>query len=205
MYGYINDITIMKLHEEQLTLKIDEEVAKNTEKDRLLVHQSKLASMGEMLGSIAHQWRQPLNNINLLTHFIRDSYGDLSKEELDDVIKDTRLQIDYMSQTIDDFRNFFQPSSASEDFYLDDAIASMKNIIGTQLQAYQIDLTIDGAKNILIHGAKNALEHVLINLINNAKDAIILASNKDIRVAYQGFIRVEVSIEENQICIRITL
>ncbi len=83
---------------------------KNTEKDRILVHQSKLAAMGEMLGNIAHQWRQPLNNINLLTHFIRDSYGQLSKNELDNIIKDTKVQIDYMSQTIDDFRNFYQPN-----------------------------------------------------------------------------------------------
>ena len=170
LYGYINDITIMKLHEEELTQKIADEVAKNTEKDRLLVHQSKLAAMGEMLGSIAHQWRQPLNNINLLTHFIRDSYGTLSKKELDDIIKDTKLQIDYMSDTIDDFRNFYQPTKDKIKFDVKEAVEQSSKIVQTQFEKSGIKLSIIG-DNIEITNYKNELQQVVLNILNNANDA----------------------------------
>ncbi len=173
LYGYINDITIMKLHEEQLTLKIADEVAKNTEKDRILVHQSKLAAMGEMLGSIAHQWRQPLNNINLLTHFIRDSYGTLSKEEVDNIIKDTKLQIDYMSQTIDDFRNFYQPTKDKTKFDVKEALEQSCKIVQTQFEKSGITLNIIG-NNIEILNYKNELQQVVLNILNNASDAALI-------------------------------
>ncbi len=173
LYGYINDITRMKLHEEELTLKIKDEVAKNIEKDRLLVHQSKLAAMGEMLGNIAHQWRQPLNNINLLTHFIRDSYGNISKEELDDIIKDTKIQIDYMSQTIDDFRNFYQPTKDKLKFNIKDAIIESSKIIETQFEKNSILLNING-DNVDTINYKNEFQQVILNILNNASDAAMI-------------------------------
>ncbi|WP_072682350.1 PAS domain-containing protein [Arcobacter sp. LA11] len=173
LYGYINDITRMKLHEEELTLKIQDEVAKNTEKDRLLVHQSKLAAMGEMLGNIAHQWRQPLNNINLLTHFIRDNYGELSKNELDDIIKDTKIQIDYMSQTIDDFRNFYQPTKDKIKFDIKEAIIQSSKIIDTQFEESGIILNILGDEIETVN-YKNEFQQVILNILNNASDAAII-------------------------------
>jgi PAS domain S-box-containing protein len=173
LYGYINDITIMKLHEEELNLKIKDEVAKNTEKDRILVHQSKLAAIGEMLGNIAHQWRQPLNNITLLTHFIRDSYEDLSKEELNDIIIDTKIQIDYMSQTIDDFRNFYQPTKDKIKFNIKDAISQSSTIIDTQFEKSDIELKISG-DDVETVNYKNEFQQVILNILNNANDAAII-------------------------------
>ena len=173
LYGYINDITEMKLNEEELTNKIADEVEKNTEKDRILVHQSKLAAMGEVIGSIAHQWRQPLNNINLLTHFIRDNYGNFSKEELDDVIKDTKIQIDYMSQTIDDFRNFYQPNKDRLKFDIKEAIIQSSKIVETQFEKNGVSLNISG-DNIKTINYKNEFQQVILNILNNANDAAVI-------------------------------
>ena len=177
LYGYVNDITQMKLTEEQLKQKIAHEVEKNTQKDRILVQQSKLAAMGEMLGNIAHQWRQPLNNINLLTHFIRDSYGKLSKEELDSIIKDAKLQIDYMSQTIDDFRNFYQPNKDKVEFDIKETILQSIKVVETQFEKNEVKVNISG-KSALIINYKNEFEQVIVNILNNANDAALIKKQK---------------------------
>lgn len=174
LYGYINDITQMKMNEEELKLRVSYEVKKNIEKDRLLIHQSKLASMGEMLGSIAHQWRQPLNNISLLIHFIRDNFSNKSflQKDMNETIDSIKLQIDYMSQTIDDFRDFYKPTKDKNEFFLKTMIANASKIVATQFEREDILLEVSG-ENVKLFTYENELQQVIVNILNNAKDAAI--------------------------------
>jgi len=116
--GTLTDITLRKRAEESLKhlnenleQRVRDEVAKNREKDHLLIQQSRLAAMGEMIHNIAHQWRQPINALALLLANIKDAYEyhELDKEYLDDAVAQGQQVIQRMSSTIDDFRNFFRP------------------------------------------------------------------------------------------------
>ncbi|AXX88334.1 PAS sensor-containing two-component system histidine kinase [Malaciobacter marinus] len=195
LYGYINDITKMKMTEEELKQKIEDEVEKNVEKDRLLAHQSKLASMGEVLGSIAHQWRQPLNNINLLVHFIRDNYGNFTKDELNDSIKSAKVQIDYMSQTIDDFRNFYKPTKDKEIFDIKKSIEACIKIVKGQLEKANATIELIG-DDVKIHGYQSEFQQVVVNILNNASEAAIIKLEQE---KFNPIIQVRVTKIENNV------
>ncbi len=177
LYGYLNDITKMKLNEEDLKQRVELEVEKNIKKDRLLVQQNKLASMGEMLGNISHQWRQPLNNINLLLYFIRDNFENFSKKELHDSIKSAKIQIDYMSQTIDDFRNFYQPTKDKKLFDIKESIRKSSKIIQLLFETNNIQLEINGI-DAEIDSYENEFEQVIVNILTNANDAKLVKSKE---------------------------
>ncbi len=180
LYGYIYDITAIKHGEHELELKVKEEVGKNIAKDKILVQQNKLAAMGEMIGAIAHQWRQPLNNISLILHFIRDNFDNskLNKEMMSNYVDKGKKQIEYMSHTIDDFRNFYKPSKKRARFGIEEALNSTVEIMNAKLEQKDIQVEIL-VEDFMLLGFENEFKQVVLNIISNAKDAIFQKKEKN--------------------------
>ncbi len=180
-YGYIYDITKLKDVQEELKSKVKEEIEKNRQKDAFIIQQNKLASMGGMLGSIAHQWRQPLNNVQLILHFIRDNCGQkkFSQEILRDYIHRAKTQIEYMSQTIDDFRNFYKPSKSKNNFSLEESIKTTLKLVEDQFYNNDIEIELFCKEKIILNSYENELKQSILNILNNAKDAILQRREKE--------------------------
>ena len=165
------DIEKRKLLEKKLLKTMDE----NKKKELIMIHQSRHAAMGEMIGNIAHQWRQPLSSLSLLISNLEDIilYGEDDKEYIDDVFKRSRVIINKMSETIDDFRYFFKPKAEKEKFNLYKLVNLTKSICGERLRHHDIDLKLEFAEEIEFVGYFNQLSQVILNLVNNAVDALI--------------------------------
>ena len=143
----------------------DEKEEQKEEQKELLVHQSRLASMGDMLGNIAHQWRQPLTHLG----FILMNIEDKDREKLHEKkLEEATAQLEFMSQTINDFRNFYAPNKSKEHFSL--AEESQKVVDFVSFKKIQIELNILEDAEILNY--KNEYKHVLLNLLTNAKDVL---------------------------------
>jgi len=181
--------------------KIKIEVAKNLEKDRIMLAQNRLAKMGEMIAMIAHQWRQPLNNLSILIQSLALSCQKegIEKYKIDNFHKRSLELIEQMSKTIDDFRNFFKPDKQKSLFSVNRVINDLYFIINPILKNQDINLIIDAKEEIKLEGYPNEFGQALLNLINNAKDAIIErdAEVKEIRVeAKREKDKVLISVED---------
>lgn len=158
-----------------LEKKIQEEVAKNREKDQQILQQSRLAQMGEMISMIAHQWRQPL------TAIASTSYAISLKAQFNKLDRDTAIELsnnisDYaqhLSSTIDDFRNFFRPNKEKQETTYDEIINSVLNIVQISIQNKNITITqqLNCHENLLSYA--NELKQVVLNLIKNAEDILL--------------------------------
>ncbi|MBE0497031.1 MAG: DUF3365 domain-containing protein [Campylobacterales bacterium] len=151
------------------------EVRLQEKNDILMVSQNRLASMGEMIGNISHQWRQPLAQVSaiLINLELYSEKDKLSKERLARKIKEASTQLSFMSHTIDDFQNFFLPSKSKTEFMVHEAIYRAKNLLRVSLEKYAIDVRIDIQDNFMIVGYPNEIVQVLINILNNAKEAFL--------------------------------
>ncbi|GAU78256.1 ATP-binding protein [Fusibacter sp. 3D3] len=171
------DITMKK--------RFEEEMMENKRKEALMIYQSRLAAMGEMIGSIAHQWRQPLSGISMIFNNIEDAY---TFEELDaPFLKNQghRLQelIKYMSQTIDDFRFFFNPKNDKENFLMSKILDQTLDFLRESIRLNNIDVSMSLEKDILMLGRPNQLSQVLFGILKNAIDAIVLNNSEQRKIS----------------------
>ncbi len=167
----------IRTHLLQLELKASMEEIRSQQ--QMLIQQSKLSAMGEMTSMLAHQWRQPLNAISVLLQEIqiKKSMNLLSDEEFDTVSEKIKSKLDYMSKTIDDFRDFFKPNKDRKEFNLIDAVNSAYNITQIKLDRLFIRHSVDIKSGLdkeyfTLSSYEGEFKQVIINLINNAVDAI---------------------------------
>lgn len=141
--------------------------------ESLLIQQSKLASMGEMLGAIAHQWRQPLNVINCTTLdlHLKKQMGVLEDAYFSEAIAKLGEMTQSMSKTIDDFMNFFKPSKEKKHFSLHTSVEYAIHILSAQLKSHGVGVVNEVGKDVMVYGVKGELEQVILNLLSNARDA----------------------------------
>lgn len=155
-----------------LELRVKEEISKNEEKQRVMFWQSRHASLGQMLANIAHQWRQPLTELNLALFSIKKAASNDNSEDLSKFYKESKNIIKNMSETIDDFTNFFKPKKEKQYFKISHSIKESITLLDNTIKDDMISLKTNFT-DIKVLGVENELTQVIINLINNAKDAFI--------------------------------
>ncbi len=154
----------LKKHIEQLRFK-----------DKVLYEQAKMASMGEMIDAIAHQWKQPISLIQLNTDFLTYELVDdkLSKKVLEEYQQKVYIQIEHMTNTLNEFRTFLRPNKEKHEFFLEESINSVLLLIKDELIKHTIKVEVNVKQELIYNGVENEFKHVILNILNNAKDAFV--------------------------------
>jgi two-component system, NtrC family, C4-dicarboxylate transport sensor histidine kinase DctB len=175
-----------ELQELNLSLesKISKEVSQNRKKDIIMFQQARLASLGEMLNNIAHQWRQPLGSITMIIQSFQTKLllGKLTPEFVDEKVKDALFLASNMSNTLDDFKNFFSPNKIKSKFSIKNCIEHSIELSKYLLTKESIKVELSIKKDLEINSFYNELSHVFLNIITNAKDALCSNVNKNDRI-----------------------
>jgi len=159
---------------DHLEQRVREEVERNREKDQMLIQQSRLAAMGEMVHNIAHQWRQPLNALAVVVANIKDDfdYGELTEANLQEAVEHCRRLLGKMSMTIDDFRNFFRPDREEVIFDPAKEVDEALFILEASLSSKGIRVDSQLSRGLRVSGFPNQFAQALLNLLVNAKEVL---------------------------------
>ncbi len=165
----------------QLEVMFKKEMDENKRKEALMMQQSRYVAMGEMIGNIAHQWRQPLNALSVMLSNFEDMVTDeeYDKDYLQSMFVKSRKLISKMSMTIDDFRYFFKPRTKKSAFNVFESIIATSSLCEERIRFHGVVFKVLGDKEMTIVGYANQLSQVVLNLINNAIDAFQEADNND--------------------------
>ncbi len=152
--------------------KVTKEVTRNREKDQIMYQHARLAAMGEMIGNIAHQWRQPLNALTVLIQGFgtKSMAGKLDQKFIDQQISEGLRLSQQMSDTIEDFRNFFSPHREREYFSISKSLEDTLELVEFFCKDEHIDIIVDAKDDLRVFGYSNEFSQVILNLINNARD-----------------------------------
>ena len=188
--------------------RIESEINKNTKQQMILMHQSKLAQMGEMIENIAHQWRQPLAQINSLVLLIdmELNRNKFTNSILENKLGEIEVLTAYMSKTIDDFKNFFSPNKQKNIFEIENAIQKALDIVRGVVHLYHIKTTINIGKDLKCYSYLEELQQVILTILNNAIEALILKKIPSCEISidvYKQDNNIVINIQDNALGINI--
>ena len=176
-----SQLEILNQHLEQ---RIAVEIEKNREKDRLMLYQARFSIIGEMMGNIAHQWRQPLNNIGLLIQSSQLEFQDnrLNNDQYSRYVSDSMNILTYLSETIDNFRNFFKPDAGQHLFSPFEMVEKAVSLVRDGFQHHLIEIDVKAVCPDHVLGYSNEFSQIILILLNNARDALIKKDLPDPKV-----------------------
>jgi signal transduction histidine kinase len=192
-----DDKNKLSLKLEKINLELERmfknELDENRKKGAILIYQARLAAMGEMIGNIAHQWRQPLNNLGLILGNMEDAYNynELDKEYMEKSIDKSMKLIKKMSTTIDDFRYFLNPRTEKSDFEVRATILDVFELLEENLRFNRIHVDIDvhdedTNSKLSGYGYENQFSQAIFNIITNSVDALVASEFNE------NFIKVDI-------------
>jgi len=189
----------LALANDELEQRVVQRTAALEEQSRLLVQQSRMAVAGEMLNSVAHQWRQPLNVLALKVQELLVAYeaGAFSKEFLEENVNNSMALIQHMSRTIDDFRNFFKPDKERQVFPVAEVVQRAIDLSSDAFRHDRIEVVVLSSSDVKIEGYPNEFSQTILNILQNAHDAI-----QD-RAIVGGTVSIATSVEEGKAVITI--
>ncbi|WP_422717877.1 sensor histidine kinase [Gottschalkia purinilytica] len=197
-----DDKNKVSLKLEKINLELEKmfkkELDENKRKEALIIHQAKLAAMGEMIGNIAHQWRQPLNSLGLIISNIEDSYmyNDLSNEYLHSSVQTSKKLISQMSNTIDDFRDFLKPKNKKEEFCLYECIVSVLELFEENLRFNNIKVIFENIVMENAFGYENQYSQAIFNIISNSIDALASTGRPDKKIVISIYLEDDKIVSE---------
>ena len=177
----------LQVYNEQMQELVLKETQKNLEKQKMLELQSRQAQMGEMIGMITHQWKQPLGVINLSCSLLEISQrrNRLDETTLLKQLKDINAQVRYMNTTVNDFQNFFNPSKEKRIFNVHNTIQGIIDLVRNEYELNDIAVEISGDKSIEANGYPNEYAQVILSILKNAKDAFIQKPHDTMKITIE--------------------
>ena len=181
----INRELLLNEYQHNLEQKVQDEIEKRKEQEKILFQQSKLASMGEMIDAIAHQWKQPINSIYTAVDGLSYDYeeGLVDDEYIEDFKNQIFAKIDHMMSTLNNFRTFLRPTKELQEFAFINSINKALNLVADDFKKYSISVDLSGIDSgIKIVAVENEFIHIFLNLLNNSKDAFVENDIKDKKI-----------------------
>ncbi len=171
-------------YKNNLEKKVEEEIEKREKNEKILLEQSKFAAMGEMIDAIAHQWAQPLGILNLKLSMLDLDFqsGQIDEKYINDFQGKMTDVIEHMNTTLNEFRTFFRPNKEQSYFSAKQMIDKVLMFIKDEYIKYKIDIKIEKINDFKIKGIENEFKHILLNILNNSKDAFIFKDIKDKKI-----------------------
>ena len=192
--------TQLEILNNSLQERVSEALAELRQRDQMLIAQSRQAAMGEMIGNIAHQWRQPLNALAMVLGNINSAhqYNDLTAEYLKTAFDKGNQLIQKMSTTINDFRNFFLPDKESVSFSANSQINHALSLVEAGLNSQNIKIHLEADSEMQLTGLPNEYSQVILNLLSNAREAI-----KENNIP-EGFIKIRLFERDGFACVSVS-